>query len=77
MMKTVLAALGALMLLATGNSHMLPPVDETDANASIAAVAEACRERSALAAELFAWRKARRTVTLDRARCQCARRGSA
>jgi LemA protein len=54
MMKTLLTALGALMLLAAGNSHTLPPLaDDTDVNASLAAVMKAYQQRSSLTAELL------------------------
>jgi hypothetical protein len=54
MMKTLLVALNALVLLAAGSDQKLPlPVDNTDVNASMAAIAQACRERSSLVAALL------------------------
>jgi LemA protein len=54
MMKTLLMALGALTLFSAGSSHMLPPpADDTDVNASMAAVVKAYRQRSSLTAELL------------------------
>ncbi|WP_343676910.1 LemA family protein [Paraburkholderia heleia] len=52
-MKKVCATLATLILFAAGSGQTLPRVDDTDVNASLAAVIQAYGQRSLVAAELL------------------------